>query len=137
MAAPVVVARTRKPLWQALAWLLIGAAVWDGASLAFGPAHYFSSPSYFAVRALPGLRPLGFALLIIAVTFTYTLGAPNRTRLCWVLIAGFVYNLYWLAALVYSWATVGVVAPTGPTKALVFAGLYLLLVTHIDERRGG
>jgi hypothetical protein len=94
------VGRTRQPLWQLLAWLLVLVELYDGGVLAFGSERFFSSPTYYAVRSI-GLRPRGWAALALAVALVYQLGRPTRGLLIITLVVGFAYELFWLFGIVY------------------------------------
>jgi hypothetical protein len=130
------VGRTRQPLWQLLAWLLVLVELYDGGVLAFGSERFFSSPTYYAVRSI-GLRPLGWAALALAVALVYQLGRPTRGLLIITLVVGFAYELFWLFGIVYSWISEGVGGLTAPSKSAALAAIFCFLALRVEERRKG
>lgn len=124
----------RATLWTCLAWVLVVIGFDEAGGLIFGPKHYFSSQTYSAIRAI-GIRPVGIVLGVFTIALVVVLarGLPRATAfLC---VVGQVYWLFWTFAILLSWWSHGVVAWTAPVAPLLFAFLFFLLVTRIDERR--
>jgi hypothetical protein len=130
------VERTRQPLWQLLAWLLVVVELYDGGVLAFGSERFFQSPTYYAVRTL-GLPLLGWTALLIAVALVYQLGRPTRGMLIVTLVVGMTYELFWLFGIMYSWISVGVGGLTAPSKSAALAAIFCFLALRVEERRKG
>lgn len=120
--------RGREIAVQAIAWLLVAVALYDGGGFAFGGEAVTGSPSYAVLRLVPGgMRFWGVALLVGAACVSWGLRRGTAYQLQWVLAGGVAYYLTWAAILPVTWWRLGVIpAWGGESKVLLLAALYYL-----------
>lgn len=114
-----------------LCWLLVGVALFDGGGLAFGGSDVSSSPSYAALREVPGgMRAWGVVLLAGAAAISWGIGEDSSghpTALNRVLSVGVFYYGVWTIVIPATWAYEGVVPGWGaPSKSALLAILYFI-----------
>lgn len=121
-SAPVRVITAR-----AVAFVLAGIALWDGAGLARGGDDAVQTPSWAVLRAFPGSEVMGLLYLATAAILVYALARPGEL-LAWVLSGGMA--LYGLVAASFfaSWAVVGQVVWTAPSKPVGLAVIWWLVL---------
>lgn len=113
---------------QTVAWLLVAVALYDGGGFAFGGDAVTSSPSYAALRMVPGgMRAWGVALLVGAACVSWGLRRGTPYQLQWMFAGGVAYYLAWSATIPATWWRLGAVpAWGGESKVLLLAALYYL-----------
>lgn len=127
--------KRRAGLWTGMAWGLVVTGVFIAGGLSFGPRRYFAGRTYEALREFGGIRLLGAVLFCIVFALVWTMARADVKHIGFVLVAGVVYNLYWLLCVLLAWIHLGVTAWTAVAQPALSAFIYFLLVTRIDERR--
>lgn len=113
---------------RAVAFVLAGVALWDGAGLAGGGDSAVRTPSWAVLRAFPGPEVMGVIYLITAAVLIYALARPGEL-LAWVLSGGMaLYGLVSVSFLI-SWALPGgEVVWTAPSKTTGLAVIWWLVL---------
>lgn len=119
----------RKPsgfrsFWLAIAWILVGWTLWQGASYAItGNSQVHSPTLYVLANEVPfGMRTHGILMLALALLFVYHLKATSRsTKKVLRVFCG--YNIAVAVSVVGSWWVTGQVVFSAPSFWLAFAAI--------------
>lgn len=123
--------------------VLAGVAMWDAAGLLYLGDEAVASPTWAVLRAFPGAEAMGLIYLATSVVLIYALARPGEL-LAWVLAGGMALYLTVAAMMFASWAVVGDVVWTAPSKPLALALLWYLVLrarpishAHLEAARPG